>query len=136
MNAMAMKTDSVQPGLLRRSLLADIVVTGSAGLLLTLAAGPLGDVFDLPVALLRVAGVFLLPYTAFVAYVSTRAGIPRRGAWAVAGLNLLWAVASLLLLVTGWVDPSGLGVAFVIAQALIVAGFADVQFLGLRRSNE
>ncbi|HYI14368.1 MAG TPA: hypothetical protein VEX37_03180, partial [Thermomicrobiales bacterium] len=100
-----------------------------------LAAGPLGDLLDLPVALLRVAGVFLLPYTAFVAYVATRAEIPRRGAWAIVGLNLLWAVASLLLLVTGWVDPSGLGIAFVVAQALIVAGFADVQYLGLRRSN-
>jgi hypothetical protein len=50
-------------------------------------------------------------------------------------LNLVWAVASLVLLVTGLVDPSGLGIAFVVAQALIVAGFADVQFIGLRRSN-
>ena len=135
MNSMAMKTDTAHPSLLRRALLAEIVVTGSAGLLLALAAGPLGDLFDLPVALLRIAGVFLLPYTAFVAYVATRAAIPRRGAWAIVGLNLAWAVASLLLLVTGWVDPSGIGIAFVVAQALIVAGFADVQYLGLRRER-
>lgn len=135
MNAMAMKTAMEQPGLLRRTLLADVVVTGSAGLLLALAAGPLGDLFNLPVLLLRTAGVFLLPYTAFVAYVATRADIPHRGAWAIVGLNLLWAAASLLLLVTGWVDPSGIGIAFVVAQALIVAAFADIQYLGLRRSK-
>jgi glucose uptake protein GlcU len=135
MNAMAIENERAQPGLLRRALQADFLVTGSACLLLTLAAGPVGDLFDLPVALLRIVGFALLPYTAFVVYVATRTAIPRRGAWAIVVINLVWAVASLVLLVSGWVDPSGLGIAFVVAQALIVAGFADVQFLGLRRSN-
>jgi hypothetical protein len=118
---------------LRRALLADVAVTGGAGLLLTLAAGTLGDLFDLPVLLLRIAGILLLPYTGFVLFVATRAGIPRRGTWAIVGLNLAWAVDSLLLLVSGWVDPSGLGVAFVVAQAAIVSVFAGLQFAGLHR---
>ena len=128
-----LRTNTEQPSLLRRALLADVVVTGSAGLLLALAAGPLGDLFDLPVPLLRSAGVFLLPYTAFVAYVATRAGIPRPGAMAIIGLILTWTVASLLLLVTGWVDPSGVGIAFVVAQAAAVSVFAGLQYAGLRR---
>jgi hypothetical protein len=135
MNAMAVENETAQPSLLRRSLQADVAVTGSAALLLALAAGPLGDLFDLPVSMLRIAGIFLLPYTAFVAYVATRAEVPRRGAWTIVGLNLAWATASLLLLVTGWVDPSGIGITFVVVQALIVAGFADVQYLGLRRER-
>ena len=135
MNALAIENEPAQPGLLRRALQADFLVTGSAGVLLTLAAGPLGDLFDLPVALLRMTGFGLLPYTAFVVYVATRTEIPRRGAWAIVALNLVWAVASLVLLVSGWVDPSGIGMAFVVAQALIVVGFADIQYLGLRRSN-
>ena len=135
MNAMAMENETAPPGLLRRALQADFLVTDNAGVLLTLAAGPLGDLFDLPVALLRATGIFLLPYTAFVVYVATRTEIPRWGAWAIVGLNLVWAVASLVLLVTGWVDPSGIGIAFVVAQALIVAAFADVQYLGLRRNR-
>lgn len=135
MNVMAMKNDTVQPGLLRRALQVDVVVTGSAGLLLTLAAGPLGDLFELPVALLRIVGIFLLPYTALVVYVATRADIPRRGVWAIIDLSLAWTVASLLLLVSGWVDPSGIGSAFIVAQAIIVAGFADVQFTDLRRER-
>ncbi len=132
MNAMAMKNEVAQPGRLRRALQADFLVTGSAGVLLTLAAGPLGDLFDLPVALLRATGIVLLPYTAFVVYVATRAEIPRRGAGAIVALNLVWAVASLVLLVTGWVDPSGIGIAFVVAQAAIVSVFAGLQFAGLR----
>ncbi len=131
-----MHISTAEPSLLRRALLADSVVTGASGLLLTLAAGPLADVFDVPTLLLRLAGVSLLPYTALVLYIATRGTIPRRGTWAIIGLNLLWAVDSLLLLITGWVDPSALGIAFIIAQALIVAAFAEAQYLGLRRSND
>jgi hypothetical protein len=33
------------------------------------------------------------------------------------------------------VEPTNLGVAFVIGQALLVAGFADLQLIALRRSS-
>jgi hypothetical protein len=39
------------------------------------------------------------------------------------------------LLFTGWVDPTGIGQAFVVFQALVVAGFAEMQYLALRRSR-
>lgn len=136
MNTMAARATTTQTSLLRRALLADVVVTGGAGLLLALAASPLSDLFDLPAVLLRIAGVGLLPYTAVVYYVASRERIAHRAVRAVIGLNLLWAIASLLLLVTGWVDPSVLGIAFIVTQALIVAAFADVQYLGLRRLND
>ena len=134
MNTIAVNP-TTQPSLLRRVLLADSVVVGASGVLLALAAGPLGDLFELPVLLLRIVGLALLPYAAFVYYVASRERIPRSGAWAVVGFNMLWVVASLLLLVTGWVDPSGIGIAFIIAQALLVAAFADVEYLGLRRAK-
>lgn len=136
MSTMTLNSTTAPGSLLRRALLADVVVTGGAGLLLALATGPLGDLFDLPTLLLRLAGIGLLPYTAVVFYVASRASIPRRGVWAIVGLNLLWAIDSLLLLVTGWVEPSALGVAFVVAQAPIVAAFAGIQYLGLRRSTD
>lgn len=135
MNTVAMNAAG-PTSLLRRALLADVVVTSAAGLLLTLAAGPLGNLFDLPALLLRFSGLFLLSYTGVVLFVATRAGVRCRGVWAIVGLNLLWAASSLLLLVTGWVNPSALGVAFVAGQALIVAGFAEVQLIGLRRAND
>lgn len=48
-------------------------------------------------------------------------------------VNLLWAIDSIALLFTGWIDPNGLGVAFVVAQAVVVFGFAELEYVGLRR---
>jgi hypothetical protein len=119
---------------LRQALLADGVVSGVSGLVLALAAGPLSNELGLPAMLLRIAGLSMLPYCAALLYLATRATVSRTGAWTVIGINLTWAAASVLLLVSGWVDPTGLGIAFVLGQALIVAAVADAQFLGLRRS--
>ena len=49
--------------------------------------------------------------------------------------NAVWSADSLLLLVTGWVQPTAAGTAFVIAQAVAVAVYAELQFVGLRRSD-
>jgi hypothetical protein len=135
MNAISAPTTDVQPGLLRRALQADAVVVGAAGALLALAAGPLGDLLDLPVSLLRITGIALFPWAAFTAFVATRDTVPRWGAWSVVTGNLVWVLASLLLLVSGWVDPSTLGVVFVIVQAAMVSGFAGLQFASLRRAR-
>ena len=45
----------------------------------------------------------------------------------------LWVAASFGLLVSGAVQPTMLGYAFVIAQALAVALLAGLQFIGLLR---
>lgn len=119
--------------LLRRALLADAAASGAAGLLMLLGAGPLGALLHLPAGLLSGAGLVLLPYAALVAWLGSRASLTRPAVWAVIGINAVWAADSLLLLASGWVQPNGLGQAFVIAQALAVALFAELQFLGLRR---
>jgi hypothetical protein len=119
---------------LRRVLLADAVVSGATGLLLFLGASFLADLLQLPEALLCPAGLFLLPYSALVAYIATRVNPPRWAVWAVIIANTLWALDSIVLLFTGSVAPNALGYAFVIAQALVVAGFAEAQYIGLRQS--
>jgi hypothetical protein len=111
----------------------DAVATAATGALVLLAAGPLEGLLGLPAALLRWAGVILLPYAAVVGSLAMRARIPARAALAVIGCNAAWVVASLLLLVSGRVDPTPLGTAFVVAQALAVAGLASWQYLGLDR---
>lgn len=120
--------------LLRRALQADALVTGATGLLMAFGAPLLAGLLVLPEPLLRYAGLALLPFAVFVALVARRTPISRGAAGAVVGINLLWAVDSLALLLTGWVAPNLLGVGFVVAQALVVAGFAWFQALGLRRS--
>ncbi|MFF5114395.1 hypothetical protein [Streptosporangium sp. NPDC000509] len=120
--------------LLTRVLRTDAVLTGGFALLLAVAATPLAGLLALPEPLVRWAGIGLLPFTAFVAYLATRPVPPRAGVWTLIVVNVLWAVDSVLLLFTGWVDPNPLGVAFVVAQALLVGAFAELQYVGLRRA--
>ena len=120
--------------LLRIALLADAAATAATGLLLVVFSAPFETLLGLPATLSRTIGLGLLPYAALVAYLGTRAQIGRASVWAVIVCNLFWVVDSALLLMGNWIDPTPLGVAFVIAQAIAVAGFADLQFIGLRRA--
>jgi hypothetical protein len=54
---------------------------------------------------------------------------------ATIALNVLWVAASIGLLLSGWVAPTLLGYAFVIAQAVVVGAFAELQIIGLRRTQ-
>ena len=121
--------------LLRKALTADAVVTGLAGLLMVLAAIPLSTRYGLPVGLLRWAGIICLPFAAFDAWLATRMRLQRPAVFFVVACNALWALDSILLLLTGWVEPTVLGTAFVVAQAVVTAIFAELEFIGLRRST-
>jgi hypothetical protein len=132
-NAIALPEPANQRSLLRRVLLADGIVSGVAGAQLALAAGWLDDLLGLPTLLLQLVGLSLLPFAAGVLYLASRAPIQRRAAWAVLALNVLWVVASALLVLSGWVDPTTAGTLFIVAQAIAVVAFIDMQFLGLRR---
>jgi hypothetical protein len=121
--------------LLRQALLADATTSGAFGLLMLLAAGPLSHLLGLPEMLLRSAGAILLPFVALLAWLGLRERMHKALIWAVILGNTLWIVDSLLLLVSGWVSPTGAGYAFVIAQALVVLMYAEFQIVGLRRSN-
>jgi hypothetical protein len=118
---------------LRTVLLADAIASGATGLLMIAGAGLLDGLLGLPVAQLREAGLVLIPYVAFVAWVGTREAISRSAVQAIIVLNVLWVAGSIGLLVSGWVAPTMLGTAFVIAQGAVVAVLAELQFIGLRR---
>ena len=121
--------------LLRQALLADAVTTAACAALLLGGAGFLDGILGLPAALLTGAGLVLVPFVALVAWLGTRARLPRPAVLAVIGLNALWALDSILLLVSGWVAPTAAGFAFVIAQGVVVAMYAELQVMGLRRST-
>lgn len=123
-----------QVGSLRRVLLADAITSGASGLLLFGGASFLAGVLALPEPLLRSVGLALLPFAVFVAYIATRAHVRPAAVWTIIVINVLWAFDSIVLLLTGWVTPNGLGYGFVLFQAIMVAGFAELQFLALRRS--
>ena len=118
---------------LRNALLLDAAASGATALLLIAGAGLLDGLLGLPVALMREAGLILVPFVAFVAWVGTRAEASRGAIWTIIAANALWVVASIGLLVSGWVAPTALGYAFVIAQAAVVALFGELQHAGLKR---
>jgi len=118
---------------LRRALLLDAVASGATGLLLIAGADLVDGLLGLPAALLRGAGLVLVPYVAFVIWAGTRDAISRPAVWTIITANVLWAAASALLPVSGWVAPTALGYAFVVGQAVVVALLGKLQYVGLRR---
>ena len=82
----------------------------------------------------RWAGIALIPFAALLAFLATRERLARPVVWAVIVANAVWAVDSILLLFVGWIEPTVLGVPLIVAQAAVVAVFAELQWLGLRRS--
>jgi hypothetical protein len=118
---------------LRRALLADAVASAATGLLLALGAQYLTELLGLPAALMRYAGMSLLPFAAIVLFVGLRSNPPRAAVLAIIVYNALWTIDSLMLLASGFVNPTMLGAAFVIAQAAAVGAFAMLQWFGLKR---
>jgi hypothetical protein len=117
---------------LRNALLVDATASGATALLMIAGAGMLDGLLGLPAALLRGAGLVLVPYVAFVVWAGTRTPIQSGAVWAIIVANAAWAIASIALLV-GFLTPTPLGTAFVIGQALVVALLGEAQYVGLRR---
>ena len=120
---------------LRRALAADAVFSGLAAVLLSVDAGMLAPLLQLPEVLLRETGLFLIAYTAFVGWLAARAVAPKTLVMLVIAGNAAWTVGSLGLLFSGAVSPNALGEAFVAAQAIATGVFAELQYIGLRRSG-
>lgn len=120
---------------LRQALLADAATSGACALLMLTGSGPLSGLLGLPAALLQGAALVLIPWTAALAYLATRASLTPVAVWAVIVANAVWAADSAWLLLSGWVAPTAAGTAFVVAQALAVLMYAELQWVGLRRSR-
>ncbi|MGM4928931.1 hypothetical protein [Tardiphaga sp. 619_E2_N8_5] len=120
--------------LLRRAIQIDAIVSGAMALLLTFATGLLAPLLHLPEALLLESGLFLIAYAALVGWLGTRATMPKLLVLVIIIGNALWTLGSIGLLFSGAVTPNLLGQIFVAAQAIAVGVFAELQYIGLRRS--
>jgi hypothetical protein len=131
------RTAMIQPSLLlRRALVADAVFSGISALLLSIGAGALASLLALPEALLGETGLFLIAYAALVGWLGTRQAMPKILTGIVVAGNAAWTVASIALLFSGLVSPNLLGEVVVAMQAIAVGVFAELQFIGLRRSSD
>ena len=120
---------------LRRALLADSIFSGVAALGFTFGAGAFATLFNLPEALLRETGLFLIAYAALVGWLASRAAVAKALVLLVVIGNAAWTVGSIALLLSGAVSPNIAGELMVVAQAIATGVFAELQYVGLRRSG-
>lgn len=116
---------------LRHVLVVDALVSGAAGLVMIAGAGLLAPLLGLPQLLLTIAGAVMIPWLAALVVLSRMVLIPRAAVRAVVATNIVWVLGSAAALIA--FSPSALGYAFVIAQALAVGLFAELQVLALKR---
>lgn len=121
--------------LLRVALKLDAAVSGANGAAYVVAAGPLGGLLGLSPSLLRAAGVFLVVFAALVWLAGSRRAVSRSAVIAIVSLNALWAIASVAAAIVGWDSPEAVGTVWIVVQALVVGGFAELQLVGLRRTR-
>ncbi|MHB0768532.1 hypothetical protein [Bradyrhizobium sp. 5.13L] len=120
---------------LRRALLADAAFSGIAALGFTFGAGAFARLFNLPETLLLETGLFLIAYGALVGWLASRASVPKLLVLLVVVGNAAWTVGSIALLISGAVSPNLAGALMVVAQAIATGVFAELQYVGLRKSG-
>ncbi|MGW7482299.1 hypothetical protein ACWGH8_27335 [Nonomuraea muscovyensis] len=133
MTALTLTSDRTK--FLRLALAADAVVTGVNGLAYLAGADLLSDLLGPGAGLLRGIGAFLLVYGLGVGFLASRAAISAAGTRTVIALNAAWAVGSVAAVVTGAAGFTVAGAVWAILQALVVAVFAELQVMGLRRTR-
>lgn len=119
---------------LRYVLLADAATSLIVGVPMFVASGFVAGMTELPQNLLFFAGLSLFPFAASLIYLATRAEFAAAGLWLVIIVNIFWSSTSILLIATGLVAPNSVGTFFVIFQAIGVAAYAVLEYLGLRNS--
>ncbi|MCI0616423.1 hypothetical protein L0244_25870 [bacterium] len=130
-----MKLQSIPTSIfLRRILLADAVTCLATGIAFLFGANMFEQLLGLPARLLQYAGFSLFPFCAFLIYVAKREYLSHPMIWAIILLNALWTFDSVVLLISGWVEPTLFGNAIVMIQAFCVAVFAYLEYIGLRKS--
>lgn len=120
---------------LRKVLLADAVVSGAAGLAMIGGADFTHELLGLPSALLFWAGVALVPFVAMLAMIARSGRAPGWMIVEIIVVNFAWVAGSLFVAFGPAFAPSLFGQVFVVTQAAIVAVFAELQIIGLRRTS-
>ncbi|MFC9477236.1 hypothetical protein ACFTS5_34035 [Nocardia sp. NPDC056952] len=122
-----------RPGLLPTVLRVDGWSTGLFGIAMVAVAPLLRDPLGLPVLVSLLFGVVMLIGGAILLAIAR--GGPARFAPAVVAVNALSAVGMTTLAVTDIFTLTTPGIAFLLAGAALVATFAALEYVGLRRAD-
>ncbi|WP_017627619.1 hypothetical protein [Nocardiopsis chromatogenes] len=119
----------------RLALRVDALACAATGGLLAAASpwltGPLGY----PVPFLAGAGLFLVAFAGFLAWLAARGRVAPSAVRFVVALNAAWIIASALLAFSGAFGPTLLGTAAVAVQAAALAPITVAEALALRRAR-
>lgn len=123
--------------LLRRTFQANAVFSGLTGVFLIAGAGPITAFLGLkePIILI-VVGIATLLGAVSLFLTAARPSIDRRAGMMYTLIDSAWVIASVVILLTGWVPLTTEGKWAVGLVAVIVAIFAEFQFLGLRQMSK
>lgn len=125
---------AVRSTFLRTVIALDAAACGVMGAAFAFDAGWLAAPLGLSPALMQPVGLFLVPYAGLLAWLATRPALPRAIVWSLVGFNAVWAIESFALLALGWAQPTTLGLAVVVAQAVAALIVAELQYIAMRRA--
>lgn len=120
---------------LRNVLRVDALLSGLTALALMADAEPLAAWTGLPAGALRGIGVALVPWTALLAWLASRAVVPGAAVGTVIALNFVWALDCALAAFGVLGAPAGPGVALLAVQAAGTVVLAELEWMGLRRAR-
>lgn len=118
---------------LRRALRGNAAFSAVSGAIAVFWAAPLAAWMGVePAGLVPAIGAALWGFAAALLWLSSRQPLPLALAWAVVAADLGWVLATLPVVLSDALSPSGDGLAVALADAVLL--FAVLQAVGARRA--
>lgn len=134
-NNVSLPTRAANDRLLRLVLKLDAVVTAVNGVAYLALTGVLNDLFGYPTSVQYEAGAFLLVYGIAVWVTATRLVVSRGATKLWITVNVLWALLSLVVVITGAIEATTFGKVWMVLQAVVVGAFAAGQAYALGKAD-
>ena len=122
-----------QNDFLRRALQIDFGISLVCTFALIAGSVPLAQLAGLPQLLVLGTGLVFVPFLILLGWVLRRPTPPRSGVRMVIGLNVAWALGTILFLASGIVSPNVFGYVLIAGIGVAVSVFAELEIVGLRR---
>ena len=136
MTTQTMSTVPMKSNLLSQAIRGNSIFSAISGLTALVAAQPLAEFLGIPNSMiLTVLGVGLILYAVFLFSQSREASVNRWVALSAIEGDVAWVIGSAVLLFTDWVPFTMAGWWTIAVIADIVAVFAILQIVGLRRQG-
>lgn len=120
---------------LRQALALDAIASGALGAAMAVLPGPIARLLNLPQPLVLYVGLFFVGFALFLAALMRQSRPVPALVWLVIAGNAAWAIGSIAVLFTGWIAPNTIGIVAIAGQAVAVAVFAELEFIGQRRAE-